>query len=66
MFNIKDPTFNDCSNHLENNPVYTGYPCYIHSVKWCDFIDDKEKYLEIAEDIRDNIDDYNIVKTVKD
>ena len=66
MFNIKEPTFNNCPNHLSSNPVYTGLYSYIHSVKWCDFIADKEKYLEIAEDIRDKIDDYNITKTVKE
>ena len=66
MFNVKEPTFNDCSNHPSTNPVYTGYSSYIHSVKWCDFINDKEKYLEIVEEIRDNKDDYNITKIVKD
>ena len=66
MFNIKEPTFNDCQNHSSNNPVYTGLSSYIHSVKWCDFIEDKEKYLQIAEDIREKIDDYNITKTVKE
>lgn len=66
MFNIKEPTFNDCSNHSITNPVYTGYPSYIHSVKWCDFIDDKEKNLEITEDIRDNKNDYDLTKIVKD
>ena len=66
MFNIKQPTFNNCSNHTNDNRVYIGFSSYIHSVKWCDFIQDKEKYLKIAEDIRDNIDDYNITKTVPD
>ena len=66
MFNIKEPTFNDCSNHPSTNPVYTGYSSYIYSVKWCDFIDDKEKYLEIVEEIRDNKDDYKIKKIVED
>ena len=66
MFNIKEPTFNDCSNHLSSNPVYTGHSSYIESVKWCDFIDDTEKHLKTVEDIRDKIDDYEIAKTVKE
>ena len=66
MFNIKEPTFNGCSNHPSTNPVYTGYFSYIYSVKWRDFINDKKKHLETAEEIRDNKDDYNITKIVKD
>ena len=66
MFNIKELTFNNCSNHLSSNPVYTGLSSYIHSVKWCDFIEDKETYLQTAENIREKMDDYNITKTVKE
>ena len=66
MFNIKEPEFNDCTNHPSSNPVYIGYSSYIYSVKWCDFIDDTEKHLKTAEDIKDKIDDYNITKTVED
>ncbi len=66
MFNIKEPEYNDCSNHLLTNPVYTGNSCYIHSVKWIDFIDGIDTYLEKVEEIRDNKDDYNITKIVKD
>ena len=66
MFNIKEPTFNNCANHPSNSPVYTGESSYIHSVKWCDFIEDKETYLQTAEDIKEKIDDYNITKTVQE
>lgn len=66
MFNIKKPAYNGCTNHDRNNPVYVGESSYIHSVKWCDFVTNKEKYLQIAEDIGEKIDDYNIVKTVDD
>ena len=65
MFNIKEPEHNNCSYHPVTNPVYIGDSCYIHSVKWCDFIEDKDGYLEKAEEIRDNKDDYDLVKTVK-
>ena len=66
MFNIKEPEFNDCTNHPSSNPVYTGHSSYIYSVKWGDFIENKETYLETAEGIRDKIDDYDITKTVED
>ncbi len=66
MFNIKKPTFNNCSNHMITNPVYIGQSSYIYSVKWCDFVGYKEKYLKKVEHLRDSIDDYNIKKTVED
>lgn len=64
MFNIKNPTFNNCFNH-NANPVYLGLSSYISSVKWCDFIENKEKYLQEVEFLRDNIDNYNIKKIVE-
>lgn len=66
MFNIKEPIFNNCTNHPDTNRVYMGYHSYIYSVKWCDFIGDTDKYLDTAEEIRDNKDDYDITKIVKD
>lgn len=64
MFNIKDPRYNGCPHHPDNNPVFTGYFSYIYSVKWCDFENGKEKYLKIAEEIREKINDYNLTKEV--
>ena len=66
MFNIKQPEYNNCSHHPITNPVYIGDSSYIHSVKWCDFIGHKDSYLEKAEEIRENKDDYDITKIVKD
>ena len=65
MFNIKSPAFSDCENH-QPKKVYTGCPSYIDSVKWCDFIADREKHLKEAEDINSDIDNYEIVKTISD
>ena len=64
MFNIKEPAFNECDNHSENNKVYLGHSSYIHSVKWSDFIADVNKHLDTATSIRAAIDDYNICKVV--
>ncbi len=65
MFNIKEPTYSNCSKHPPKT-VYTGCSSYIHSAKWCDFINRKENFLETAEEIRENKDDYKIKKIVED
>ena len=66
MFNIKKPTDYTCPRRCSSTRLYTGRPSYIYSVKWGDFIKNKETYLQMAEEIREKIDDYNIVKTVKE
>lgn len=63
MFNIKQPSYNDCSEH-GNNKVYTGYSSYIYSVKWSDFTSNMSHYLDLAVEINNNIDDYNVTKTI--
>ena len=65
MFNIIDPNREDCGCNPPRR-VYTGEPSYIKPVKWSDFIDDKDTYLDIAGEIRDKIDDYEMTKIVKD
>ncbi len=64
MFNIKEPTFSNCEHHTENT-VYTGESSYILSVKWHDFIKDKDQFIERATAIRDNRKAYNIVKEIQ-
>ena len=66
MFNIKEATFNSCWNHSSTSPVYTGLFSYVYPVRWRDFVENKETYLKTAENIRQNIDDYNITKIVKE
>lgn len=63
MFNIKKPEFTDCPNHIENQP-YKGYSSYIYSVKWEDFIININKYIDIALEIRSNIGQYEVVKSI--
>ena len=64
MFNIKKPTFSNCANQVHDSPAYTGDHSYVYSVKWCDFISDKDKYLQMAESRREKIEDYNLTKVV--
>ncbi len=64
MFNIRKPVFTDCHNHLGSKP-YQGYCSYIYSVKWSDFATNPNMYINIAITIRQNINDYEIIKTVK-
>ncbi|MCC6866956.1 MAG: TIR domain-containing protein [Ignavibacteria bacterium] len=65
MFNIKYPVYTDCPNHSTGSRPYKGYSSYIYSVKWVDFIDDVNKYINIAYEINNKIDDYNITKTIR-
>ena len=64
MFNVRKPVFTECENHIGSKP-YQGYSSFIHSVKWSDFVSNHNKYINIAIDIRQNINDYEITKTVK-
>ena len=63
MFNKKKPDFGSCPNHTSGT-LYKSSDSYIHRVKWCDFVGDKEKQLKIAGERRENIEDYNITKEV--
>jgi hypothetical protein len=64
MFNVKNPVFTECENHIGSKP-YQGYSSFIHSVKWADFFSNHNKYIDIAVAIRQNINDYELTKTVK-
>jgi hypothetical protein len=64
MFNVKKPVFTECENHTGSKP-YQGYSSFIHSVKWEDFQSNPNKYIDIAVSIRQNINDYELTKTVK-
>ncbi|EMK6709788.1 TIR domain-containing protein [Vibrio cholerae] len=63
MFNIKKPSFNTCPEHYPET-IYLGESSYIKSVKWTEFINNINYYLEVAINIRNNIDDYNITKNI--
>lgn len=62
MFNqINKSEFNCLSG---KRGIYTGNSSYIHAIKWSDFIQKPMHYIEIAEGIKDKIDDYKLCKEV--
>ena len=65
MFNIKKSKEqrSNCANHADDSKPYIGQSSYVCSVKWADFsIDDTSiyKYLKIALDVNEKINDYDI------
>ena len=65
MFNVKNPVRNDCAYHLSGSKPYVGESSYIASVKWSDFTADINASINRAFEIHEDIDEYNIEKTVK-
>lgn len=61
MFNKKVKVRNETA---KCETAYKGYPSYIHMVRWSDFIANIDGYVSLAIYIRDNIEDYDIHKTV--
>ena len=61
MFNKKEKTFRKCNN---DSNIHTGDPSYIQIVKWIDFIKRKNFYINKSSILNDNIDNYNITKTI--
>lgn len=60
MFNIKKPETKPCNG----TTIYSGYFSYIHTVKWDNFINDINRYIEIALEIWRKRDEYEIRKNV--
>jgi hypothetical protein len=61
MFNVKEPNRRLCNGSY----VYSGDSSYIQSVQWEDFIKRPSIYIDKAIELRDRIDEFNIVKIVK-
>lgn len=61
MFNVKEKDTNDCS---DGSKVYYGDCSYITCVKWDDFINDVDSYIDKAYELQDNIENYEICKEV--
>lgn len=62
MFNRKNKE--DNVRHCNGTKIYDGNPSYIHAVKWGFFKQDVNAYLNISIAIRQNIDSYELTKTV--
>jgi hypothetical protein len=60
MFNQKEPSTRDCNGNI----IYTGLFSYIYCVKWNEFINHIDDYINIALEIWSNKEDYNIRKNV--
>jgi hypothetical protein len=63
MFNHKkkEDNIRECSG----SKIYEGAPSYIKVVEWQHFRNNIDKYIDIAVEIRKNINEYEITKTVK-
>ena len=61
MFNIKTPDKNICSTF---NEIYHGDSSYIFSVKWCDFIEEPNEYIEKAFYLQNSIEKFDISKEI--
>lgn len=60
-FNYKNPDKNECEN---NDTIWYGEHSYIKAVKWNDFIDDINKYIEDSKKRQNEVNYYNIYKEV--
>lgn len=60
MFNLKNPNLRSCNGTY----IHEGESSYIKTVEWDKFINNINKYIEIALDIWRNRDNYNLKKTI--
>lgn len=60
-FNLKNANKRVCS---AVSTVWSGDCSYISAVKWCDFKNNYNQYIDLAYIRRDNIDNYDIQKTI--
>lgn len=62
MFNHKKRE--DNIRHCNGQKIYEGSPSYILSVKWENFKNNVDSYINLAVTTRQNINEYDLVKTV--
>lgn len=61
LFNQKTPNCNSCDTGAT---IYHGDHSYMYCVKWSDFVNDMEAYIDKAYSLQDNQDNYNIQKEI--
>jgi hypothetical protein len=61
MFNQKQKIRKQC--YKEKN-IYSGDCSYIESIKWTDFVDKPQEYIKKAIELKNRIDEYDIIKEV--
>jgi len=57
MFNVKEPMMCNCN---VNNHVYQGFASYIHMIRWCDFLENINYWIDIAANIQSSEEKYDI------
>lgn len=62
-FNKKNKTQTECQND-SNKTIYAGECSYIKAVKWKDFINNMDKYIDESYERLDHIDEYIIRKEI--
>lgn len=61
-FNVKNPSRRECET--TGNAIFSGSVSYAEAVKWGDFIQDPNFYIDAALDRRDHCENYKICKTI--
>lgn len=64
-FNRKQPRLNVCTNPFHISTIHLGVDhSYMHQVKWGDFIQNPDYYIDIASGMRDRAAEFDIQKRV--
>jgi hypothetical protein len=65
MFNIKKPIKTDCTSPSHDSSYHIGDThSYIHQVEWHKFIKNPSHYIDIAEQLKGSVDNYDLKKRV--
>ena len=63
MFNRKQPRRSTCAGHPDGNAPHIGNDhSFIYPVKWLNFVPNIGTHIDIASEIRDSLENYNLFK----